>query len=103
MKIYEDVVFSPAVVSDIAEISRYITTKNTKEAANKYIDILEAEINSLVFFADFISESSFFSHKLYHPKARRLLTKNRKWNVVFHINENTIIIDKIIPSKMIIK
>ena len=41
MTIYEDVVFSPEVVSDIAEISKYIRTKNTKEAANKYIDILD--------------------------------------------------------------
>ena len=40
MTIYEDVVFSPEVVSDIAEISRFIRAKNTKEAANKYIDIL---------------------------------------------------------------
>ena len=39
MTIYEDVVFSPEVVSDIAEISRYIRAKHTKEAANKYIDI----------------------------------------------------------------
>lgn len=40
MTIYEDVVFSPAVVADIADISKYIRTQNTKEAANKYIDNL---------------------------------------------------------------
>lgn len=47
MTIYEDIVFSQAVISDIAEISRFIRTKNTKEAAEKYIDILEAEIAQL--------------------------------------------------------
>lgn len=62
MTIYEDVVFSPEVVSDIAEISRFIRTKNTKEAANKYIDILEAEINSLAIWADFIPKSKFWAN-----------------------------------------
>ena len=101
MTIYEDVVFSPEVVSDIAEISRFIRAKNTKEAANKYIDLLEAEINSLAIWADFIPKSKFWAHRQYHPEAKRLLTKNRKWNVVFHTEGRRVIIDKIIPSKMV--
>lgn len=101
MKVYEDVVFSQNVVADIAKIGKYIRTKNTKEAANKYIDILEAEINSLVLWADFIPYSSYWAHRKYHPKAKRLLTSNRKWNVVFHTEGKTVVIDKIIPSKMV--
>lgn len=101
MTIYEDVVFSPEVVSDIAEISKYIRTQNTKEAANKYIDILESEINSLALWADFIPKSRFWAHRQYHPEAKRLLTRNRKWNVVFHTEGRRVIIDKIIPSKMV--
>lgn len=101
MTIYEDVVFSPEVVSDIAEISKYIRTQNTKEVANKYIDILESEINSLALWADFIPKSRFWAHRQYHPEAKRLLTRNRKWNVVFHTEGRRVIIDKIIPSKMV--
>ena len=101
MTIYEDIVFSQAVISDIAEISRFIRTKNTKEAAEKYIDILEAEINSLIFLADFIPKSKFLVHRKYNNESKRMLTRNRKWNVVFHTEDKKVVIDKIIPSKMV--
>lgn len=74
MTIYEDVVFSPEVLADIADISKFIRTKNTKEAANKYIDYLEA---------------------------KRMLTRNRKWNVVFHTEGKKVVVDKLIPSKLV--
>ena len=74
MTIYEDVVFSPEVLADIADISKFIRTKNTKEAANKYID---------------------------YPEAKRMLTRNRKWNVVFHTEGKKVVVDKLIPSKLV--
>ena len=103
MTIYEDIVFSPAVVADIADISRYIRAKNTQEAANKYIDNLEAEINSLTLLADFIPKSKFEVHRRYHPEAKRMLTRNRKWNVVFHVEDKKVVIDKILPSKLVME
>lgn len=101
MTIYEDVVFSSEVLADIADISKFIRTKNTKEAANKYIDYLEAEINSLVLLADLIQPSRFWAHKKYHPEAKRMLTRNRKWNVVFHTEGKKVVVDKFIPSKLV--
>lgn len=59
MKIYKEVVFKQEVLADIEEISNFIISKNTQISANRYIDALEAEINSLLFLADFIPKSQW--------------------------------------------
>jgi len=38
-----------------------------------------------------------------HPKARRLITENRKWNIIYHIQGEFVVVDKIIPSSMMVK
>lgn len=103
MKIYREVVFSRAVLSDFGEIRDFITTNNTHEAANKYIDQLEAEINALVYLADCFPTSRWLSVRRYHPQARSIITRNKKWNIVFHTDGDLVVVDKIIPSKMIIR
>jgi len=32
---------------------------------------------------------------------KRYITKNKKWNVIFHIDGDDVIVDKLIPSKMV--
>ena len=103
MRIYREVVFSRAVLSDFGEIRDFITTNNTHEAANKYIDQLEAEINALVYLADCFPTSRWLSVRRYHPQARSIITRNKKWNIVFHTDGDLVVVDKIIPSKMIIR
>ena len=36
-----------------------------------------------------------------HPQARRMVSHNKKWNYIFHIEDDIVIIDRIMPSKMI--
>jgi len=102
MRVYKEVVFSKAVLFDLGEIRDFIVFNNTHEAANKYIDQLEAEINALVYLADCFPISRWLSVRRYHPEARSLITRNKKWNVVFHTDGDLVIVDKIIPSKMVI-
>ena len=101
MKIYKEVVFSRIVLGDIAGLGNFISSKNTKEAANKYIDALEAEINALVYLADVIQNSQMQTIRKYHPEAKRMITRNRKWNVIFHTDGDKVFVDKLIPCKMI--
>lgn len=35
-----------------------------------------------------------------HPQARHMVSHNRRWDYVFHIEENFVIVDRIIPAKM---
>ena len=35
-----------------------------------------------------------------HPEARRMVSHNRKWVYVYHIEESFVIVDRILPAKM---
>lgn len=35
-----------------------------------------------------------------HPEARRMVSHNRKWVYVYHIEASFVIVDRIIPAKM---
>ncbi len=100
MRVYEEVVFSRDVLFDLEEIRKFITDKNTRETANRYIDQLEAEINALVYLADCFPISRWTTVRRHHPEAKSLVTRNRKWNVIFHTESDRVVEDKIIPSKM---
>ena len=36
-----------------------------------------------------------------HPRARRMVSHNRKWVYVFHIEDGVVVVDRIFPMKMI--
>ena len=102
MKVYKEVVFSKDVLFDLGEIRKFITDNNTHDSANRYIDQLEAEINALVYLADCFPISRWMTVRRYHPEAKSLITRNKKWNVIFHTEGDLVVVDKIIPSKMVI-
>ncbi len=39
--------------------------------------------------------------KMIHSKARRMVSHNKKWNYIFHIEDDFVIVDRILPSKLI--
>ncbi|MBQ6771103.1 MAG: hypothetical protein IJP44_09035 [Bacteroidales bacterium] len=92
---------SNAVLDDIDSISDFIISISTPEHAIKYKNQLISEINTLCYLADTIGFTQWKAAKKFHPKAKRLITKNRKWNVIFHTDGEFVIVDKLIPSKMI--
>ncbi|MBO7647129.1 MAG: hypothetical protein J6S56_03420 [Bacteroidales bacterium] len=73
----------------------------SREGANRYIDVLVSEVQSLSVFANFYQPSRSVILQRIHPKARRMLSHNRKWNYVFHIVEDMVVVDRILPSKTI--
>ena len=44
--------------------------------------------------------SQWQTAKKYHLRAKRLITKNRKWNIIFHIEGVYVVVDAIIPSSL---
>ncbi len=52
--------------------------------------------------ADVINYSQWKIAKCCHPKAKRMITKNKKWNIIFHVDGIYVIVDKIIPTKMML-
>ena len=90
------------VFADINDLADYIVSVSTPEHASRYARELGAEIMTLRYLAEVIPESRYRTIKRYHPHAKQLRTRNKKLNIIFHIEGDTVIVDKIIPSKMII-
>ena len=94
MKIGE-VIILPQVRDDLAEIIEFITYNTSEENALRYADELIAEINQLSYLADAMAMIPYKTLAKYHPFAQRLLSKNRKWCIVFHKNrKNTFLYTK---------
>ena len=90
------------VFADIDDIAEFIVNVSTPEHAVRYARELQAEIMSLRYLAGIIPESRYRTVRQYHPHAKQLRTRNRKLNIIFHTEGNLAIVDKILPSKMII-
>lgn len=88
--------------ADIDDIADYIVSVSTPEHAARYARELGAEIMTLQYLAGFIPVSRYTSIRRIHPQARQLRTRNRQLNIIFHIEGDFVIVDKIMPSKMII-
>ena len=100
MKYYK-VSVSKTIIAEIEEIYDFIISISTPEHAVRYKNQLISEIATLSYMADIINYSQWKTAKKYHPKAKRYITKNKKWNVIFHIDGDDVIVDKLLPSKMI--
>lgn len=98
---YYKVAISKNVFTEIEEIADFIIKISTPEHAIKYKNQLISEIAALSYMADVINYSQWKVAKRCHPKAKRMITKNKKWNVIFHVEGFYVIVDKIIPTKMV--
>lgn len=90
-----------SVFDDIGRIADFIISVSTPDHAVKYVRQLGAEIMTLRYLAGVIPESRYLSVRRYHPHARQLRTRNKQFNIIFHIEVQTAIVDKVIASKMI--
>lgn len=82
------------------EVTLYVALKTSIEYSEVYSLKLKEEINRLSYLADVIKETDFETAKKYNKKAKILVTKNRKWSIIFHTFRNYVIVDRIIPAKM---
>ena len=89
------------VFADIGDIADYIVAVSTPEHAAKYARELQAEIMSLSYLAGIIPESRYLSVRHYHPHAKQLRTHNKQLNIIFHIDDDYVVVDRIIHSSRI--
>ena len=100
MKIYQ-VVVSDEVLSELDNISTYVASLYRQDSGHKYVNRILGKLASLCFAAEAYPISSYSVAKKSHPKARIMSIINHRWTVIFHIDRNLVMIDCIIPSKMI--
>ena len=95
------VILSEDVKLDIEEISNYIVGISRPEHAEKYVQQLLDDIASLRFMASVRPESQWMIPKRFHPHAKVLPSHNKKWSIIFHIDNGYAIVDRLLPSCMI--
>jgi len=100
MKVYR-VQINKSVVADIDKIKDFIVGKVNFHRAQTYAAELYAEIMSLSYMADYIKETRSEVGKKFSKHEKALFTRNRKWTIFFHTYRDIVIVDKIIPQKMV--
>ena len=99
MKTYE-VRLSNAAYADMDELRKFLYAMLSEESAIQYANNMRAEIKMLAMYADCYGYSTSKSLRMIHPKARRMISHNRKWIYIYHIENPFVIVDRIIPAKM---
>ena len=89
--------------SDLRNLFEFLISVMSRDGANRYIDMIMNEVLSLSILADIYSPSSYADIRRYHPKARRMVSHNKRWVYIFHIEDDTVVVDRILPSKLITK
>lgn len=102
MNIYK-VAISSAAEADLFRLAIFLHGVMSLEGARKYHQTMRNEIQSLSILADLYIPSRYADIRQYHPRARRMVSHNKKWVYIFHIDDDTVIVDRIIPSKLITK
>ena len=107
MQIYE-VRISHGARADMAELRKFLKSMMTVEGAIRYANNMRVryannmreEIKTLAFYADLYGKTTSMTLRQIHPEARRMVSHNRKWVYVYHIEASFVIVDRILPANM---
>ena len=100
MKTYS-IVISFAAETDMMDLALFLRSVMSVENAWKYFQSMRDEVMSLSILADLYHPSHYADIRIYHPHACRMVSHNKRWVYVFHKEEDTVVVDRILPSKMI--
>lgn len=100
MKRYQ-VKVSVAADRDLLQIQAFLLSVLSKRGAFRYVVTMMTELRTLASYADLFHTSRYADIRAIHPKARRMVSHNKRWTYVFHIEDDTVVVDRILPSKMI--
>ena len=87
---------------DISQLARYVADNYVEEAGERIRLRMMAQIVELSFSAESFALSRFNTALRIHPQARTLSIMGHRWTVVYHIEGEYVIIDRILPSSMIV-
>lgn len=99
MQIYE-VRISHTARIDMANLRLFLDAMLSEEGAVRYANNMREEIKMLSLYADLYGKSTSRTLRVIHPEARRMISHNRRWVYVYHIEAPFVIVDRILPSKM---
>ncbi len=95
------VIITDDVEEYFVELMRFVASNCTMEFAIRYAKRIREEIEPLAYLAPILPKSSYELPKLYHPEAKTFLIGNKKLTVIFHIDGEYVVVDKMLPSVLI--
>ena len=99
MQIYE-VRISRDALQDMARLRAFLLEMMSEDGAVRYANNMRAEIKMLSVFANLYRKTSSKTFLQIHPEARHMVSHNRRWDYVFHVEGDFVVVDRIIPAKM---
>ncbi len=97
MQIYE-VRISREALADMTELRKFLKAMMTEEGAVCYANNMRIEIEMLSVYAGLYGRSTSATLRKIHPEARRMVSHNRKWVYVYHIDGSFVVVDRILPA-----
>lgn len=97
-----NVIVSSDATTDLDEIADYIANIYRPETGHKFVNRILGQISSLSYSAGTYRTSPFIMARMIHPQAKTMSIIRHKWTVVFHIEQPNVIVDRILPSSLII-
>ena len=91
---------SLAARADMVELRKFLKAMMTEEGAVRYANNMRIEVKMLAVYAECYGRSTSATLRLIHPEARRMVSHNRKWVYVYHIDGSFVIVDRILPAQM---
>ncbi len=99
MQQYE-VRISRAALQDMVRLRAFLDEMLSEEGAVRYANNMRAEIKMLSLYAPLYRRTSSKTFQMIHPEARHMVSHNKRWDYVFHIEDEFVIVDRIIPANM---
>lgn len=94
------VIVSNSASSDLDDIAQYIASIYRQVSGHKFVNKILGQLASLSYTAGIYKHSNYITAKLIHPNAKTISIINHRWTVIFHTYDNFVVIDRIMPSKM---
>lgn len=101
MRVYR-VIVSKTASFDLDSMAEYIASLYRPESGHNYVNRILGQLEALSYTADTYQFSRLMTAKRIHPRAKTLSIINHRWTVIFHIEGDFVIVDRIIPSKMMV-
>lgn len=95
------VIVSNEAGSDLDEIANYIAREFKSASGHNFVNRILGQIQALSYSAGTYRESPYAMVKLIHPHAKTMNIINHRWMVVFHVDGDYVIVDRIIRSSRI--
>lgn len=100
MKQYK-VLYRDDVGAYLKELALIVSQQTSRDFAERYIQRLRSEVEELSYLAPMLPESKYLMPLRFHKDAKTMTIGKRKLTVIFHIDGDYVIVDKILPSCMI--